>query len=73
MLVEVKMFTINCDNCGCSLSESSEYSCWNDENSVEEIRQEEGWEKIDNKHYCTECFRYDEDYNVEILQILKNK
>lgn len=73
MIQEVKMYTINCDNCGSNLNEGSEYSCWVDENSTEEIRQDEGWEKVGNKHYCTECFEYDEDYNIEILQVLKNK
>jgi hypothetical protein len=69
MLKEVKMFTIQCDNCSCDVNENCEYSGWNDENYVEEIRQESGWEKVDDKHYCPDCFEYDD--NDEL--IIKNK
>lgn len=69
MLKEVKMYTIVCDGCGKDVNENTDYSCWNDEDANEEIRQEAGWEKVDNKHYCTDCFEYDD--NDEL--ILKNQ
>jgi hypothetical protein len=69
MVLEVMMYTIVCDNCGCDVNEGSEYSGWNEENYVEEIRQEAGWEKVDDEHYCTDCFEYDDDDNL----VIKNK
>lgn len=69
MLKEVKMFTIVCDGCGEDVNADTDYACWNDENANEDIRQEAGWEKVDNKHYCTDCFEYDDDDEL----ILKNQ
>ena len=69
MLKEVKMFTIVCDSCGCDVNEPSDYSCWNDENCVEEIRLEASWEKVDDKHYYNNCYEYDD--NDEL--IIKSK
>lgn len=69
MIKEVKMFTIVCDGCGKDVNENTDYSCWNDENANEDIRQEADWEKVDDKHYCTKCFEYDD--NDEL--IIKNK
>lgn len=69
MLKEVKMYTIVCDGCGKDVNENTDYSCWNDENANEDIREEAGWEKVDDKHYCTKCFDYDD--NDEL--ILKNQ
>ena len=69
MLKEVKMFTIVCDGCGKDVNENTDYSCWNDENANEDIREEAGWEKVDDKHYCTKCFEYDD--NDEL--IIKNQ
>jgi hypothetical protein len=61
MVKEVKMFTIVCDGCGKDVNEDSDYSCWNDINYNEEIRQEAGWEKVDDKHYCNKCFECDDN------------
>lgn len=69
MVLEVMMYTIVCDGCGKDVNEGSEYSGWNEENYVEEIRQEADWEKVDDEHYCTDCFEYDDDDNL----VIKNK
>ena len=69
MVKEVKMFTIVCDGCGEDVNADTDYSCCNDENYVEDIREEAGWEKVDGKHYCTDCFEYDD--NDEL--IIKNQ
>jgi hypothetical protein len=69
MLKEVIMYTIVCDGCGCDVNEDSGYGGWNDDGYVEEIRQEAGWEKVEDKHYCTNCYEYND--NDEL--IIKNK
>jgi hypothetical protein len=69
MVKEVIMYTIVCDGCGKDVNEYSEYSGWNDKGYNEEIRQEANWEKVDDEHYCTDCFEYDDDDNL----VIKNK
>lgn len=66
MLKEVKMFTIICDSCGKDVNSDSEFSCWNDEGYLEDIRTNSDWEKVDEKHYCTNCYEYDENDNLII-------
>jgi hypothetical protein len=69
MLKEVKMFTIICDGCGKDVNDDTDYSAWNDESYVDDIRQEADWEKVDDKHYCTDCYEYDDDDEI----IIKSK
>lgn len=69
MIKELKMYTIVCDGCGEDVNADTSWSCWSDVEYNEDIRQEAGWEKVDDKHYCTDCFEYDD--NDEL--ILKNK
>jgi hypothetical protein len=69
MLKEVKMFTIICDGCKKDVNADADYSCWNEESVLEEIRQEAGWEKVDEKHYCIDCFEYDDNDKL----VIKNK
>lgn len=72
MIQEVKMYTIVCDGCGCDVNEDSGYAGWNDEEYVDDIRQEAGWEKVDDKHYCTDCFEYDDDDQLVIFEKKEN-
>jgi len=66
MVKEVKMYTIICDNCGKDVNEGGEYSCFNDKEYVNDIAMESDWIKEDDKHYCTDCFTYDDDDNIVI-------
>lgn len=61
MLKEVKMFTIICDGCGKDVNDDTEFSWWSDESYLEEIADDSDWEKIDDKHYCTNCYKYDDN------------
>jgi len=71
MVKEVKMFTIVCDGCGCDVNENTDYGCWNDESYVEEIRDEAGWKKVGDEHYCDNCFEYND--NDELVIFKKEK
>lgn len=71
MLKEVKMFTIICDGCGKDVNSDLEFSCWNDESYLEDIRTDSDWEKVDEKHYCTNCYEYDENDNLIIKKKIK--
>lgn len=61
MLKEVKMFTIICDSCGKDVNEGQEICAWNDNSYVQDIAYELDWEIVDEKHYCTDCFEYDDN------------
>lgn len=68
MIIEVKMYTVKCDNCG-EEWETDEYSGWNDPDYAWDCASEDDWiedEKVKDKHYCKECYSYDDDDNVII-------
>lgn len=71
MIQEVKMFTVVCDNCGVDVNKDAEYSCWNDRSYAEENAMECNWIKQDDKHYCDDCYSYDDDDNL-IIKPLKH-
>lgn len=68
MIKQVKMFTIKCDGCGLDVNHNTEHSCWNDVSYLEDIRYEAGWEKIEEKHYCNDCFEYDDNDEIILLK-----
>jgi hypothetical protein len=68
MLKQVTMYTIVCDGCGKDVNADTDYSCWSEIEHNEEVRHEAGWEKLDEKHYCTDCFEYDDNDELIINQ-----
>lgn len=68
MVKEVKMYTIVCDCCSKDVNEGYDYSCWSEAEHNEDVREEAGWEKVDDKHYCTDCFDYDDKDELVILK-----
>ena len=70
MLKEVKMYTVVCDNCGKDVNKDAEYSAWNDKNYAVEVAMKSDWIKENDKHYCPDCFTYDDDDNLLIIPIL---
>ncbi len=73
MIKEVKMFTVICDNCGLSSGEEydSEYSAWGDKNSALEDAINGDWIEEGHKHYCPNCFSYDDNDNLILKKIVK--
>lgn len=69
MLKEVKMFTMVCDCCGKDVNEGTEYSAWSEVCALNDLADESGWEEIQDKHYCTDCYEYDDDDEI----IIKSK
>jgi len=63
---KVEMFTVVCDNCKKSADENTDYSCWNCENGAQDVAMEAGYLKEEDKHYCPDCFEYDDDDNLII-------
>lgn len=69
MIKEVTMYTVVCDNCGKDANEGSEFSCWNDKEWAQEEAMECDWIKEGDKHYCPDCYEYDDNDNL----IIKSK
>jgi hypothetical protein len=72
MILRMDYYTVKCDNCGkLYADEYSGYSAWNDENGAMEYASEADWIKEDDKHYCPDCYEYDDDDNL-IIKPVKN-
>jgi hypothetical protein len=70
MIEKVEMYTVVCDNCGEDVASGQEYSCWNDKSYAEDNAVDSDWHKEDDKHYCPNCFEFDDEDNL-IIQSLK--
>jgi len=73
MIKEVTMYTVICDNCGKDLCEGQEFSCWNDDLTAHELAMEENWIKEESKHYCPDCYDYDDNDNLVINESRKKE
>ena len=68
MKKQFTMYTLICDNCGCDLCASTDYSCV-DEEMLDDDADCSGWLIIDaiedtpEKHYCPDCWEADENGN----------
>jgi len=73
MIYEVKMYAAKCDNCGAEVFENTDYSCYNDPEQVREEISNAEWHETDyknpleSKHYCPDCFFYDDEDNLVLL------
>jgi hypothetical protein len=68
MIVKVDMYTVKCDNCGITSGENSDYSCWCDAEYAEEDATESDWINEGEKHYCPDCYSYDDEDNLVLNQ-----
>lgn len=64
MIKTIEMYTVICDWCGKD-SASDEHSGWNDKNYAEEVAKYAAFAKIGDRHYCPDCYEYDD--NDEII------
>lgn len=67
MIVEVTMYGCKCDNCGKEwVDDNYGWTAMTDEASMKQlISDEDGWEEVDGKHYCDDCFMgWDDEDNV---------
>jgi hypothetical protein len=73
MIVEIMMYTVKCDNCGCDVFDNLEFSCLNDKNDALEMAMESDWTKDGDKNYCPDCYYYNDDDNLIINENKKVK
>jgi rubredoxin len=66
MISEVTMYRAVCDRCGHE-PDGTDFYAWADADSAVEAADGEGWEMIDDRHYCPECYIYDENGDPQPL------
>lgn len=59
-------YTFICDNCGNDAFEDDDHICWIGQEIAWDMAREAGWIKHQNKHYCENCWQYDESDTIEI-------
>ncbi len=57
-----------CDRCGCNTSDNPVYSAWSDTEGAWWEAECSDWAEIDDHHYCPDCWEYDEDGEVIIME-----
>jgi len=61
MIQKKKFYNIKCDCCGQMIDEQF----WNEPEAVECMLDECNWKATeDGKHYCDDCWEYDDDDNI---------
>lgn len=62
MIKEVKMYSVICDRCGkIFIDEFNCIAAWLDEGTAKEQAMESEWVEIGNKHYCPDCYEFDDE------------
>lgn len=61
MIKAFNTYTILCDNCGVDLCENDEFSGWDDIDWLIQGADEANWYTEDGKHYCEECYSWDDE------------
>lgn len=57
---------IQCDNCKEVLENHDGHNLMPDDLAIENMANEYEWERVDKKHYCQECYHYDDNGNIII-------
>lgn len=60
MIKPVTMYQVVCDRCG-KIFETDDIVAWTDKQSARFYALESEWKEIGNKHYCPECYEFDDE------------
>lgn len=71
MIIEMTMYGCKCDNCGKQWEdEDMGFVAFTDDSGIKSYLDEDGeWHTEDDKHYCPECWSYDDEDNLVIKQL----
>jgi hypothetical protein len=71
MITKVECSVLECNNCKKVFENNSGHSVFADEESAKEDANEIGWymDRGENKHYCDECWQYDDNDNLIIKKL----
>lgn len=64
MIKEIITYTVICNSCGKDVHEGSGFSGFDDKDYVKQVAVEANWITKDDKHYCLECYQYDDEDNL---------
>ena len=67
MKVETKGYKIICDSCGKQFETIEGFSCYCDDpkgDLIEEASDSADWMEFNGRHYCPDCYSYDDDDNI---------
>lgn len=69
------MISAKCDNCKNNwYNDHYGWMCVTDESSMESMLDDDEWYKGENgKHYCPECYSFDDDDNFVLDETRKDK
>lgn len=80
MIKEVTMYSVVCDRCGKPfIDEFNGIVAWLDEGTAKEQAMESEWAEIGNKHYCPDCYEFDDELDEYVpkkerrFEMKKNK
>lgn len=68
MIKQVTMHSVVCDRCGKTF-EADDIIAWTDECSAREYALDSEWKEIDGKHYCPDCYEYDESIDEYVPKV----
>lgn len=66
MVKEIICYTVICDRCGKDSAAEDEYCGYNDESYSLDCAADSGFVEQGSKHYCPDCYFYDDDDNLVI-------
>jgi hypothetical protein len=67
MIDIVKMYTLICDSCGADAFEGNEFSATSNQQYAVSCAEEEDWHTEGNKHYCPDCYEFDDEDNLVLI------
>jgi hypothetical protein len=60
MIRKQEFFNAECDHCGAMLCEEN----WWDKEVIEDLMKDCGWKTLEGRHYCENCWEFDDDGNI---------
>lgn len=67
MIVSEIFYGVKCNRCG-EQYEDGEHSFWSDESGAVENAMESEWIEEKGKHYCTKCYEYNEEFEIQSIK-----
>ena len=69
MIKPVTMYSVVCDRCGKTF-EADGNIAWTDRQSARFYALESEWVEIGDKHYCPDCYEYDDELNEYVPKMI---
>ena len=60
MKVSETYYNVKCDACGCFLDDEN----WYPDEEIPTILEESGFKTLGGRHYCMDCWNWDDDDNI---------